>query len=83
MPAGNSKKPRRKNPKKKAGTNLTSWFNGQIYSVEAILGKRERNGSTEYLVKWEGWPQEFNSWESKEKILDQGSEAEKRNSKVE
>ena len=34
--------------------------------MEAILGKRQHNGSTEYLVKWKEWPN--NSWESEETI---------------
>ena len=32
-----------------------------VYRVEKILKKRKRNGKTEILVKWQGWPQNFNS----------------------
>lgn len=35
------------------------------YSVECIRGKRKNasTGVTEYLIKWEGWPESDNSWE--------------------
>jgi transposase InsO family protein len=33
------------------------------FKVERILDKRVRNGKTEYLVKWEGYPDEENTWE--------------------
>jgi len=57
-----------KRPEKTGGKSLTSWLNGQVFSVETILGKRLQNGSIEYLVKWKGWSNNFNSWESKESI---------------
>jgi RNase H-like domain found in reverse transcriptase/Reverse transcriptase (RNA-dependent DNA polymerase)/Integrase zinc binding domain/Retroviral aspartyl protease/Chromo (CHRromatin Organisation MOdifier) domain len=31
--------------------------------VERILDKRTKNGKLQYLVKWEGYPDEENSWE--------------------
>ena len=34
------------------------------YDVETILDRRQRNGKTEYLVKWSGYPASFNSWET-------------------
>ena len=33
------------------------------YDVEEILDTRKRRGVTEYLVKWRGYPESFNSWE--------------------
>lgn len=33
-----------------------------VYRVEKILRKRKRKGIAEVLVKWLGWPQDFNSW---------------------
>ena len=33
-----------------------------LFKVERVLRKRKRNGKTEYLVKWLGWPAKFNSW---------------------
>lgn len=33
------------------------------YEVSEILDKRKRNGLTEYLVKWEGYDSEDNTWE--------------------
>jgi hypothetical protein len=33
------------------------------YEVERILDKRERNETTEYLVKWKDYPNEENTWE--------------------
>ena len=37
------------------------------YFVEKVLQSRKnkRTGKREYLVKWLGWPQEFNSWVDK------------------
>ncbi len=33
-----------------------------IYRVEKVIRKRRKNGKTEYLVKWLGYPSSFNSW---------------------
>ena len=33
-----------------------------IFKVERVLKTRVRNGNTEYLVKWSGYPDKFNSW---------------------
>lgn len=32
------------------------------YRVEKILRRRRRGSIKELFVKWEGWPQKFNSW---------------------
>ena len=32
------------------------------YKIEKVIRKRKRNGRTEYLVKWWGWPSKFNSY---------------------
>ena len=34
----------------------------EIFLIEKILRKRQRNGQTEYLVKWQGYPKKFNQW---------------------
>jgi len=47
-----------------------SWFDGQVFTAESILGKRRRKGKIEYLVKWEGWSDKYNSWEREKHILD-------------
>jgi hypothetical protein len=36
------------------------------FVVERIECMRIRNGRTEYLVKWSGWPSKDNTWEPKE-----------------
>jgi Chromo (CHRromatin Organisation MOdifier) domain len=33
------------------------------YDVEKIIGKRNRNGTTEYLVRWLGYESDENTWE--------------------
>ena len=33
------------------------------YEVETILQHRKRNQGYEYLVKWSGWTQRYNTWE--------------------
>ena len=33
------------------------------WEVEDILAKRRRNREDQYLVKWKGWPAEYNQWE--------------------
>ena len=33
-----------------------------VYKVEKIIKSRKRLGRTEYLVKWMGYPDSFNSW---------------------
>jgi len=34
-----------------------------IFNVERILGKRKNHGKIEYLVKWEGFSDDQNTWE--------------------
>ena len=33
-----------------------------VYQIEKVLDKRTRRGQTEYLVKWQGYPNEANTW---------------------
>ena len=33
-----------------------------LYQVEKVVNKRTRRGQIEYLVKWQGYPNEANSW---------------------
>ena len=39
-----------------------------VYEVEAIRQSRERKGRKEYLIKWEGWDEETNTWERASRI---------------
>lgn len=39
-----------------------------FYEIEAILNERFVNGRKQYLVKWVGYSDEFNSWEDVESI---------------
>lgn len=34
------------------------------------IRKRKRNGITEWLVKFEGWPKEYNQWVAEQDITD-------------
>lgn len=50
--------------------DTASWSDGQVFTAESILEKRRRKGTLEYLVKWEGWSDKFNTWEREKNILD-------------
>jgi hypothetical protein len=34
----------------------------EVFKIEKILKTRRRRGAKEYLVKWKGYPEKFNSW---------------------
>ena len=34
-----------------------------VFEVEEIRESRMTKGRTEYLSKWQGWPEETNTWE--------------------
>lgn len=39
-----------------------------LWIIEKVLRKRKRGGREEYLVKYDGWPDKFNSWVKKDDI---------------
>ena len=41
-----------------------------MFSVERILRKRLLRGEAEYLIKWDGYDESYNSWEPKGNIMD-------------
>jgi hypothetical protein len=38
------------------------------YTVEAVLDRKRAQGGVKYLVKWQGWPEDYNQWISEEDI---------------
>ena len=40
----------------------------ESFKVEKILKRRTLKGKVQYLIKWDGWASEFNSWEPKENV---------------
>lgn len=40
-----------------------------IYKIESVLGKRNINGKTQYLVKWKGYSSDFNSYVDQRDIV--------------
>ena len=40
----------------------------ESFKVEKILKRRILKGKVQYLIKWDGWASEFNSWEPKENV---------------
>ncbi|XP_029618326.1 chromobox protein homolog 8-like isoform X3 [Salmo trutta] len=42
----------------------------QVFAVESIIKKRVRKGNVEYLLKWQGWPPKYSTWEPEDHILD-------------
>ena len=58
MPSPSQRKKRRRSSRKDESLE---------FHVEKIIDKRiNNNGTTEFLVKWYGFDETFNSWESKE-----------------
>ena len=43
---------------------------GTHYDVDEILRKRKRNGKTQLLVHWVGWPSKFDSWIDEDQLKD-------------
>ncbi len=44
--------------------------NNHMWRIENIMKRRVRNGRREVLIKWQGWPKKFNSWEEDNQIMD-------------
>ena len=51
-----------------AGDAVPSWKIGRVsegvYLIDTILAQREHRGQTQYLIRWLGWSEEFDSWEA-------------------
>lgn len=39
-----------------------------VFAIEKIIDQKRVRGSTQYLVKWRGWPAKFNSWVDKSTV---------------
>ena len=42
----------------------------ETFLIEKVVEKRKKKGSWEYLVKWVGYPDSFNSWVNKKDMID-------------
>lgn len=41
-----------------------------IYAAERLVQRRKIGGTVEYLIKWRGWNEVYNTWEPESHILD-------------
>ena len=39
-----------------------------VYRIEKVILSRKVRGKVQYLVKWQGWPNKFNSYVSKKEL---------------
>ncbi|XP_078050916.1 suppressor of variegation 3-9 isoform X2 [Augochlora pura] len=53
---------------KRNGVNVSHSEN-DLWEVESILGKKEINGQSTYLIKWKNWSNKFNSWEPESNLI--------------
>ncbi|KAI3925118.1 hypothetical protein MKW98_009768 [Papaver atlanticum] len=61
--------------------DVVAEFDKGLYEIEDVRAKRVHKGQTMYLIKWLGWPEEYNTWEPIENLkacLDAVSAFEKR-----
>ena len=54
--------------KRKAAAVLDVGEEEDVYEVEALVAKRQKGKRTEYQVKWAGWPEDTNTWETSSRI---------------
>ena len=40
-----------------------------VYKVENVLSSRKKAGKKQFLIKWLGYPEKFNSWIDAENIV--------------
>mmetsp|Transcript_9971 Transcript_9971/g.17480 ORF Transcript_9971/g.17480 Transcript_9971/m.17480 type:complete len:132 (+) Transcript_9971:313-708(+) len=40
--------------------------------IEMIVDRKGRTGAYKYFIKWEGYSQEYNSWEKREDLVEDG-----------
>jgi hypothetical protein len=40
-----------------------------MFVFEKIVSKRKKNNKIEYLVKWEGYNDKFNTWEARTSLI--------------
>jgi hypothetical protein len=43
-----------------------------VYKIQSVLKKRRKGRRVQYLVKWLGYPESFNSWISKQDLQKRG-----------
>jgi len=53
---------------KKSSPEVEQIGTGNVYEVERVEQSRTKGKRTEYLIKWLGWPESTNTWESASRI---------------
>ena len=43
-----------------------------VYILDKIVGKRKKNNRIEYLIKWKGFDDSDNTYESRKELLEDG-----------
>lgn len=41
----------------------------QLFTVEKVLDKKQKSGKTFFLIKWQSYSDDFNSWEPKSNLM--------------
>ena len=58
-----------------AGDSEDMLVDDEHYEIEKILDKRVRNGVTEYLIRWKGYTEEYDTWEPEQNLCDTACES--------